>query len=301
MGSFGDVERTLTNAAAAYVNGHIYVVAQCTNVITVYKAQLPFTEQQRLAVGAITGVKDIVACSINSCCYVADSNGVWRVKVSNLSNQQPIQDCEIWLKKTTVQSLSITADGNILATEFGKPSASDNHMLNNKPAECDSLRMYNSKGLILFEIPLNVDDLKGVLHAIQTPTGSIIVCQADKEDDKLQRISEIDIHGTVIRRYGGERGGGLGQLNNPNYLVHDFARRWLFVCDYFNHKVLLFDKNLRLRGILVKDEKDWFYKLCYVKELSMLLISSTYGVVEVYRVLPMDKKPANLDIVSISV
>ena len=266
LGSLGNQVLTFTNTAATYLNRNIYLVVQSSNVIKVYLADKPFTIQNDIVVKEMIGPMDIVACSTYKCCYVADTFGIWRVKIYTPTEQkeQLQQNIIRWLKNQTLLSLSIASNGNLLATQ------------------AESLNMYNCNGEPVYEIPLTKDNIKGVIHATETSTGTLIVCQTDRKDAKRQLISEITRDGQFLRSYGGTREDVYG----PRYAVQDFDRDRLFVSDYFNHRVLLFDGKLRLQRVLVEDDDDWFQNLCYSKESSLLLISSAYGVVEVYRVSP---------------
>jgi len=70
---------------------------------------------------------------------------------------------------------------------------------------------------------------------------------------QVDQISEVDVKGTVLRRFGGLLGGAghiLQELNWPKHLAVDRSGSVL-VADRWNHRVLLLDGQLLLSRVLV--------------------------------------------------
>ena len=205
--------------------------------------------------------KDIVACDINQCCYVADSTGVWIIHDVDESKSETKQDYRIWLHNTHLISLSI-ANGRLLITEPKR------------------LLIFNSNREREYTIELIGDRLAGTQHAVETSNGTIILC---KYDCTYYYITEIRMTGDLIRSYGGTQ--DRMRLSVYRYAAYDRCHKLLFVVDQFNRRVLIFDGNLRLVQILLIDEYDFFTKVCYAKDLKLLLVFGWNPQVDVYRVL----------------
>ena len=269
--SLGTDDISLTAMGAAHLNGTIFVVFSNSNRISAFSVKTSFTDQrprQEIAIKGMIGPKDLVACPVNQCLYLADSNGVWLVNSDIDKYDGPQLECKLWLKDTQVISLSITAaESNVLVTKY------------------DRLCKYTSGGRLLHELPLT-GLLRETQHAIETSRGTIVVCQTSKTDDKHQNIMEINQTGQILGHYGGQRGKGYGQLDGPRYLTSDAERDLLFAVDHGNRRVLLLDRKLKLMGVLAKDEYDWFKRACYIKELRLMLLCMWYPVVDVYRIFP---------------
>ena len=74
---------------------------------------------------------------------------------------------------------------------------------------------YTSDGTLVREIAVNqIDpDLTDLQHAIQLEGDKFLVCHAVA--GRHHRVCIIDNTGRVIKSYGGNRGSGKGQLNEP--------------------------------------------------------------------------------------
>ena len=249
------------------LNGHLYLVFAGSTSISVYSAAKPFTLQHRITAEAIRSPRDIIACPRNECLYVADACGIWRVNGLDVWKSEQKTDCKLWLKSITVKALSSARDGNILVTEL------------------ERLCMFDYNGEMVYEVPLDRRGLRGVYHAVEMPNGTLVICQTDTSEDFGQRILAINQNGELLRSYGGKAGDEYGQLNGPCYAVRDADHGWLFVADYVNHRVLLFDGDLKCHGVLVKHAMDFTMKLCYVRYSKRLVLGmSFHGFVEIYRI-----------------
>ena len=255
---------TLTVMGVTHLNNKLYAVYSHSNKIAVFLAETPFTVQTPIVVREMFGPLDVAACSVNICCYIPDCSGVWRVKIDMEEVDRREGYIMVWLRVNNVKSIWMVPGGNVLLTEFKR------------------IAMYDKSGKVIYQIPLVDDFKKGVQHAMETLDKTLIVCQFDKRDAKYQRLTEINQCGEVLYTYSGKVG---KSLFGPRYVVQDAERDWLFV-SYFEHRVLLFNIKMAFQGVLVKDKVDNFKRICYVKELRLLLLCTACGVVDVYRVLP---------------
>ena len=272
LGNLGTPDISLTVSGVCHLNGNLYVVLLNYNNITVYSAKSGATFEDQLpvkviAVNGMIGPVDIVTSFTLQRLYVADSFGVWRLK-ANLDDDHNTadQDTKLWLQAKGVKSLSVAVGGKLMVTEH------------------ESLRMFSSNLELIFEINLDSCGLTKVQHAFETSSGTLIVCQADIHEKGIHRIVEINNSGVVLRTCSGIA--GIGCLSGPHHADEDAERGWVFVPDFSTHQVLLFDRKLNLQGVLVKSKGDLFKKVCYVKELKLLLLCKVFGSVDVYRVYP---------------
>ena len=282
-------DRSLAVMGVAHLRGKLYVVFLDSTDIAVYQTNITDTTRgvtgscqkptNVIKVKGILGAKDIVACSISECCYVPDSSGVWRVRFDDEiasagdnddgeMEKWTVKDAELWFKGSKVNAVSIAAGGNVLLTTATK------------------LCLHSPAGKLIYAIPLVGDYLEGIQQAVDTTRETIIICQAILTEDRLYRISEINWKGELLQSYGGKCAKGDGPLIRPRYAVKDAERGRLFVSDVCSNRVVLFDDKLRLHGVLVKDEVEYYRRMCYVNELRLLLCCGVYGVVNVYRVFP---------------
>ena len=250
------------------MNGKLYVAYSNSKNISVFlagsQAKYDYPPLKVITVKEMQYPMDIVACPISQCCYVADSVGVWRVRDSRRD-----EHVDLWLDgESKAKTLSIGAGGNVLVTEF------------------DRLCLYSPDGNQIYCIPIYslTDETLSphvVGHAIESGKG-FFLCQPGRSSD----IMEINTSGSVIRKVSNQQGIDADYLKQPMYTVQDADNNRLFVLDCASHRVILFDGTLRLRGVLIHDHIDWFKRICFVPELRLLFLCSSYGIVEIFRVFP---------------
>ena len=252
---------SLRTTGVAHLNGKLYVLISNRDQISVFSASAPFTRQPRdIDMNGVVVPKDIIACTKQVCCYVADSTGVWMVNI-----EEKKHECKLWLHNGQVVSFSVS-NGRVVVTDD------------------DKLCIYSPSAECLLELPLNQDHLIGTLHAVQTPHNTIIICQSDFTKGR-QCITEINLDGQIQRCYVSKDQDDRAKLNGPCYAIYDRMRHLLFVVDHFNRRVVIFDKNLRIQDILVKDENDQFSKMCFVEETNLLFLSMWYPTVDIHRII----------------
>jgi len=252
----------------AELDGRIYVLCGSRTVV-VYDGstfeRLTEAEVRDKSLDAF----DIAACTINHCLYVLDGNkrDVWRLK-----NEQSQPD--LWLR-TEVDSFSVTPNGHVLL------------LSNSEPA---SLSIHGPDANLLETVKLP-NELKEPQHAVETRDGNFIVSHGGyqlKEStcNSQHRVCEMTRDGTVIRSYGGVKGGGSGELNNPVRVAIDAEGR-VFIADWGNDRVLVVDSSLTTcTTLLTKDQDDVYCprRLFYSVDSHRLFVGERRDHVTVYDV-----------------
>ena len=70
---------------------------------------------------------------------------------------------------------------------------------------------------------------------------------------QVDQISEVSIDGSLLRSFGGQRGGAghiLADLNWPKHLCAD-SHGNVLIADRWNHRVLMLNEHLQLARLLV--------------------------------------------------
>jgi len=143
-------------------------------------------------------------------------------------------------------------------------------------------------------------------HAVQMATGTFVVCHSgnaaagdvsvpdpshpDVACQVVDRVSEVDDSGRVIRAYGGLRGNGPQQFHWPNHLALASSatteRISLLVVDKNNSRVIVLDDELRYEHILLNKDFDRLsgnpWHLSYSPTTGRLVIALENGSVYEY-------------------
>lgn len=139
-----------------------------------------------------------------------------------------------WPLQEFPSGLSITAESNVLVA---------------CPAS-NKLVEFTTRGLLVREVLLPVP-VSHPSHAIQLPTGHLLVCHGQIGDTN-HAVSTLDIDGTrVIASFGGSPGVTIGRLNNPVRAAVD-RNGLVFVCDHFNNRVQVLSPSLKVTGRLIE-------------------------------------------------
>ena len=126
-------------------------------------------------------------------------------------------------------TLSITKQGNLLIS--GAPTVGEFY----KIYEC------STHGSLLREIVLP-KDMKGLIHAIRLNENHILLTHASSASS-IHRVCLVDNNAQLSRSYGGVRGSGDGQLDDPRELVVD-ENGFIFVSCFAGSKVVLLNSKL---------------------------------------------------------
>lgn len=160
--------------------------------------------------------------------FVADYNAgrVWIITLDHQVNQFNA-DRGAW-------TLSVTPDGQVLVV--GNSG--------------NTVTKYNQTGQVTQMVDLAALGFNSTEHVVETSTGTWILTQADSTSG-VHRVCEINSQGELLKSYGGQRGSEPGQLNLPVHIAVDQLTGRVFVADAGNHRVLMFDDQLTLLGIVL--------------------------------------------------
>ena len=74
------------------------------------------------------------------------------------------------------------------------------------------------------------------------------------EDEDLHRVCIVDADGKIKKKFGGQKGSTIGQLDAPVYLAVD-GNGFVMAVDLENSRVLLLDSELKFKGEFLSEEK----------------------------------------------
>ena len=229
----------------------VYVVCGRSSKISRFNA----TTHERLTdinVNDLRWPRDIAACEQTSHVYVADyMECVWRVSSDGA-------DMKHWLPKSPSDTmrpsaLSVTSSRLLVTSRDNK-----------------QLIQFDAAGVELRRVLL--PDYMKPGHAVESPTGTFIVCHCNDELNQFQ-VNEVDAEGQVLRQFSGSR--LVLTYWYPPHIAVD-SRGNIFVADSSSRRILLLDAQLALRRIII-DEHQLNDKeplqLCYNEQSGQLLVS----------------------------
>ena len=207
------------------VNDELFVLLrQDVDQVVVYS----INDYQLLRHLSVPGLKphhlsDMTSCIRYKCLYMSDNSNTCIHRYDLRSS-----DIMQWQVPGSPGGLSVTPSCNLLVTCRGEPS---------KLVELSA-----DSGQCVREITLQ-SDIVNPWHSVQLTTGQYVVCHGFLHND-LHRVCLVDDDGKVARSYGGPRGSKVGQLSNPHHLAVDKDSQFIFVADWFNHRVVLLSPTL---------------------------------------------------------
>jgi len=184
--------------------------------IEVYDAKT-FTLQRHITVPGLGDYpQGLAACSHNNCLYASDWNtsSVHRVELSGSNAVMK------WSVAHSPLGLSVNSDHNLLVVSYGERM----------------LQIFTTRGTLLQNIQLQAD-IGNPSHAVQLPTGQFLVSHSGCG------VYLVGVDGAVVRRYGGQQGSQLTQMNDPRGLAVDREGRVL-VADRYYSRLLVIDQSL---------------------------------------------------------
>ena len=104
---------------------------------------------------------------------------------------------------------------------------------------------YTSDGHVIRDIKLD-RSIEYAWQTVQLSSDRLVVCHG--LGSSLHRVCLINGEGQIIKSYGGEAGGGKGQLWGPYSLTTDNNSKLVFVADCDNHRVVMLDFDLTHLG-----------------------------------------------------
>jgi len=232
----------------------IYVVLGVVPVIWIINAKKTKQSYSTIIFNDFQWPHDIVACERTSQVYVAGWSGcIWRVSSDG-------KDIRRWLWVAPGRcSLSVTST-RLLVTSRGLPQ----------------LIQFDAGGDELRRVQLP-DDMRP-RHAVESPTGTFIV------SDYNRQVGEVNTGGEVLRQFSGSH---LPSLDFNSHIAID-SRGNIFVADRDNHRIVLLDAHLTLRGVIIDEHQLNNMRpecLCYVKQSKQLLVGLYMGGVVAFDVL----------------
>ena len=138
-----------------------------------------------------------------------------------------------------------------------------------------TLYIYGSDAQLIDAIRLP-SDMRHPRHAVETSSGSFIICHGWK-DDSLNRVCEMTKDGRIIRSYTCHPVEiEHGQLNTPLHVATDVEGH-VYVC--FNYRVLILNSSLGLQRVIQTQDElvgglPW--SVCYSKDTGQLIVGSLF-------------------------
>jgi len=229
----------------------VYVVCDESSSIVRFNA----TTHQRLTDIDVKGLRDprdIAACEQTSQLYIPDRRGecIWRVSADGA-------DIKRWWSKSSSDTfrpwaLSVTST-RVLVT----------------PAVTKQLMQLDAAGDELRRVQLPRDMLPR--HAVESPTGTFIVCHRNTQLEPQYHVSEVQTDGKVLRQFSDSR---LSPLSRTPHVASD-SHANIFLADFDNGCIQLLDAQMKLRRVII-DERQLKCKkpqcLCYREHTGQLLV-----------------------------
>jgi len=78
------------------------------------------------------------------------------------------------------------------------------------------------------------------------------------------QVIQLDPKGQVVRCFGNQRGGEIGQLNIASYLALG-SNGDVYVADMGNRRIIVLDSQLQLKRVVATETSGAPHRLCYVK------------------------------------
>jgi len=235
--------------------GGVYSVTQLHDIIYIISAEsssiLRFnsTTHQRLTdikVKDLIIPTDIVACQQTSHIYVCDFKCIWLMSAVD-------EDIKLWLPKSPSDTfkLSVTSTRLLVTSEY-----------------THQLTQFDSDGDELSRVQL--PDYIRPHHAVESPTGTFIISQLNKQLKQGQLI-EVNTAGQELRQFSRSLG------YTPHIAVDSHGN--ILLADNDSRRILLLDNHLSLRRVII-NEHQLNYKqplcLCYMEQSGQLLVG-LYG------------------------
>ena len=108
--------------------------------------------------------------------------------------------------------------------------------------------------------------VKGASHTVQLSRNRFIVCHGSSSS--LHRVCVINIEGQIMKSYGEKQVKGEGQLSEAKSVTIDKKNKRIFVADHFNHRVLMFDTDLKYLGQVHTPDDLWLPTRLYFDPLT---------------------------------
>jgi len=229
----------------------VYIVHGASSAIIRFSA----ATHQRLTDINVKGLShpwDIAACQQTSQLYVTDNECIWRASSDG-------EDIKRWWTKSpsdtfTPYKLSVTSS-RVLVTSRGT----------------NELMQLDAAGEELKRV--QPPDYMYPYHAVESPTGTVIVSHRNRQLNGQWQVSEVNTEGQVMRHFS-------RPLDYTPHIAVD-SQGNIFVADGDNRRILLLDARLALRRVIIDEHQlnyEWPQHLCYNEQSAQLMVGFDYSV-----------------------
>lgn len=198
------------------------------NVIQVYEDRLGFRFTRNITISDTNWPNDIVYSNESKRVYISDYHEkcIWVMTTTGVHRLTK------WLHNVTApNTLSLTKEGHLLVLRQSQSISQD------------SLEIYSLNATLIRKLSLP-QDIKDSRHVVQTLTGNFIVIhRLNNATHGTFVISMLTTDGMLIHRFI-PRNQSETLNNDEHYLSLDPDNSRLFVADYDNQRVILFDSNV---------------------------------------------------------
>lgn len=218
----------------ALFNNELYIVSQRESEVEVYDStSLQLCRTWKL--DELTCPEDACACIRNRCLYISESKQHFK-EILRIDPYGKI--INKWQTGNETCRLSVTSNATVVAVVH----------------DSSKLMEYSADGNHIRTHDLSLVNIQHPMHALKLNTGNYLIIHGYLEDT-VHRMCEMDVGSNrITKSFGGEKGGGDGQLSNPSCLAMD-REGSVMVADATNGRVLLLGSNFEFkRKIITKED-----------------------------------------------
>ena len=239
----------------AVLGTEIFVVHDRSSQVDAYYTN-NFTLSRDITIHGSQNHFAILASARHNCLYINDvgQRVIYRYYLENKIITQ-------WSVGGDCYGFSLTAANNLLVT-----------MYNDK-----QIKEFTPDGQLIREISLDIS-IQSPWHSVQYSDDLIVVSDNGGPRNEIHQVCMIDMNGRIIRSYGGRRGSGVGQLNNPHAIQVD-THGHVLIADTHNYRVVLLNDTLTHLGYIAYLEFEFTFTM-HLDELNKrLYIAGSSGLI----------------------
>lgn len=252
-----NLETGVYHGGITIAEDRIYLLQTWPEMISVLKDRDDFSLIQEITLNGTTYSNAIVYSNRSKSVYVNDPTCrcIWAITTTDEHRQTR------WLADVPwITGLSLSNDGNLLVLRY-RPSS--------------QLEIYSLNSNLISRTQLS-HDIQDPKHVVQTSTGEFILLhRLINENNGLWVISKLTNDGHLINRFIPRN--QCEKFTGPSHLSLDSDNNRLFVADYFDDRVTLFDSiYLTWSQVLVSEETHGIlspYKLIYDASRKYLFVA----------------------------
>lgn len=264
------LDRSAYNPGVTKVEDQIYVLDRSPNRIKVYEDQIGFRYITDIVLSGTNSPYDIVYSDETKSVYISDTSlrdgCIW--VMSTLGGNRLTK----WLTNVTYPfTLSLSSEGH--------------HLLVLRGLTFRQLEIYTLRASLVRRLQLP-PEIQSLHHVVQTSAGNFIIAHQLNDEAGPWVMSQLTYGGQVINRFLPRNKSQA--LNQPHHMSLDLENSRLFVADYWNNRVILFDSsNLTWSQVLVSKEKHGIrepFRLFYDASKKHLFVAQLFGNVTVFEI-----------------